>query len=194
MKGVACVPCLRGSFNSAVGGVTACENCAAGTYMTGFEAVSGCTLCPAGKYSTAIAATAVCSLEMNCAEGAYTSMAGATASVCNGCAAGTFADGNATACIKCVPGFTSTGGSKSCSSCPPRSFSAYYGAASCVECPLPTTASAQLGPVSAAHCRCNAGYTCKYTPQLTVIALVGAINVSDLADAAGVPMSAVVLR
>ena len=193
MRDVFCIPCTRGSFNSAQGGVTACEKCDAGTYMSFTGAIRGCTLCPAGKYATATGAMVACSLEMNCPMGIYSSMAGATAPECGSCAAGKFSD--ATTCVRCGPGsISAAAGTTNCSRCPSGSYSAHYGASACVDCPWFTSASLQIASDSAAHCRCRPGYVCKYTPQLVTLVVSFGLNVSALADAAGVPPSAVVLR
>ena len=161
-----CIPCARGSFNSATGGVTACEKCAAGTYMSDTGAIHGCTRCPSGKYGTATGAIAACSLVP-----VY----------------------NAT---RCEPGFTTDFATGDCSRCSSGSYSAFYGASACVTCPSSTTPSQYIASVSAAHCSCRAGYVCKYTPQrLTLVLTTGLnISVSALAYAAGVPTDAVAVR
>lgn len=167
-QGEGCAACLPGTFNPRLAQI-ACSNCTVGTYSLNYGAISNetCASCSATEYSPE--GSALCQpcppnsvapagssriQDCGCTFG-YT---GATASLCEKCAPGSFKNitGNwlcqscspnsyslsgataLTACF-CNPGYTGAYG-PFCVQCAIGKYKSIYGSSACVDCPANTYA------------------------------------------------------
>jgi len=155
-------PCPKGTYSPSQG-ATACIPASPGNYVsssyatsqtlcqTGLYSLTGassCTqTCPAGTYNTTMSQ---CSLvtpgfysktgaSIPCPGGTFSSMSGA--SVCDGCAVGTFNSilgmSSISACTPCASGsFSASIRSSSCKLCTPGLYTSVSGSTVCTKCPI----------------------------------------------------------
>ena len=218
-----CTQCLPGTYGLTAGASlsSVCTSCPAGTYsiVTGASLSSACTACSPGSYSATLGAS-VSSTCLLCPAGTFSAISGApNSNACTSCGLGTFAAQNASVCTSCPansntsitaaptrgsclcnPGFVGNLSNleQACTICPANSY--------CVglfqfACPANTYSLPQSSLQS--HCRCNAGYKCRYgrnlqlilrfsVPPSTFSAQESAIR-AQIASAAGVSVSNVTL-
>ena len=198
-----CQVCPAGSFASTVCASyqdNACTACPAGQYSS-VANVSACSSCSAGMYSNAIGASSS-STCVACSPGSYSDMAGS--SVCTACPANSvvFSSGASLrgACT-CNAGFSANLAIpvSQCQACPANS---YCQGLFQFTCPLNTYSLPQSSLQS--HCRCNAGYRCRYGRDvqltlkfnLTTVAFAAQESTlrAQIAAGAGVPVSSVFLQ
>jgi hypothetical protein len=177
--------------------------CQQGTYATGtgLTSVGACISCATGTYSTGLGMTAASACG-TCGVGTYTDIAnGGTCMACpansNTSSQGAFQRGNCT----CSPGFSGdlSVTNSTCSICPANS---YCAGLLKFACPSNTFSPAQSSLQS--HCRCNAGYQCRYGRDvqlvlrfnltLSAFAAQEATLRAQIAGLAGVPVSSVYLQ
>ena len=200
-----------------------CQICPAGSFVStvcNSYQDNVCTVCPAGQYSSA-ANMSACS---SCSAGMYSNTVGASSSsACTACLAGTYAQSSlaATGCVTCpvnsntgptgpypsrgscvcYPGFVGNLEPQigTCTICPANSYCAGLFQ---FTCPLNTYSLPQSSLQS--HCRCNAGYRCRYGRDvqltlkfnLTTVAFAAQESTlrAQIAAGAGVPVSSVFLQ
>lgn len=123
-----------------------CTRCAAGSFSTssGASSPSTCTACAVGTYATGMQATTC----KNCWAGSNTTSIGGDSLL---------------ACL-CNPGFVSY--IYTCDPCP-EDFYCLGGTSDPVPCPTNTYSPAQSS--LQAHCRCNAGYRCRYGRDVELV-------------------------
>ena len=163
-KGVSCIPCVAGKFQSAYAG-TICTACPAGSYQP-LNQASYCFLCSAGTSgsatgSTTSASCVACGVGQisaagspscaACATGTYSNQTGGTA--CQACPMGAF-QGNAGAstCAACAAGaYQSQTAASACASCMPGTYQWQANASSCLGC-SPGTYQARVNGTACDAC------------------------------------------
>ena len=212
-----CPLCVAGTYSTGIRISLTCTNCLTGTYSTGLGMPSSgtCTKCLTGTYSSGLGVIA-CDA---CLKGTFASLTGLT--ICTGCSLGSYANIiGLTICTSCPtnsntsstnstqrgdclcnPGYAGnlTITTQTCAACPANSY--------CVglnqfACPAHTHSPA-LSSLQA-HCRCDAGYKCRYGRDVRLTLLFNLTATAfasqessiraQLAALAGVPVSSVYLE
>ena len=165
-----CTACSAGTYSTASGAtaIGTCQQCFAGSYFTGvgLQASASCTACVAGQFSTASGATVASSCQQ-CSAGTYATEQRATA--CTACP--TNSNHGLTGAIQrgsclCNAGFVGdlSNVAQTCTICPANSFCAGL---SQTPCPANTRSPAQSS--LEVHCRCVAGYRCRYGRDVQLV-------------------------
>jgi peptidoglycan/xylan/chitin deacetylase (PgdA/CDA1 family) len=142
-----------------------CTSCATGKYLDG-TSCNACTVCGTGQYQeTACGKTSdtVCAACSTCAAGSVPSAACSAKAdtVCSQCAPGSYAGAGATSCTPCAAGTIAPGaGASSCTACPAGTDTSGTGQTACSACAAGTSSDAGAGSCSS----CAAG---SYAPSMS---------------------------
>ena len=174
-----------------------CAACVTGTYSSGLG-VLGCSACLSGTFASAAGRTAC----TGCSLASYANATGLT--ICTACPTNSNTSGTSSTqrgnCV-CNPGYAGnlTVSTQTCAACPVNS---YCAGLSQLVCPVHTHSPA-LSSLQA-HCRCDAGYKCRYGRDIRLTLLFNLTATAfasqetairaQLAGLAGVPVTSVYLE